>query len=103
MIRSATRYDSRLGAGPMKTASSASSTWRASRSASEYTATVLMPIILAVLMTRQAISPRLAIRIFSNMFLSPRSQRDVPVLAPRVFEFLVAQHHQRAADALAGF
>jgi hypothetical protein len=39
-------------------------TWRASRSASEYTATVAMPIFLAVLMTRQAISPRLAIRIF---------------------------------------
>jgi hypothetical protein len=51
----------------MNTASSASSTWRASRSASEYTATVAMPIFFAVLMTRQAISPRLAIRIFLNM------------------------------------
>src|SRR4051812_32058584 len=54
----------------MCTASSASSTWRASRSASEYTATVLMPILRAVWMTRQAISPRLAIRIFSNMAVS---------------------------------
>ncbi|CKZ86521.1 Uncharacterised protein [Mycobacterium tuberculosis] len=51
----------------MKTASSAISTWSASRSASEYTATVLMPIRRAVLMTRQAISPRLAISIFLNM------------------------------------
>jgi hypothetical protein len=40
----------------------------ASRSASEYTATVAMPIFLAVRMTRQAISPRFAIRIFVNMF-----------------------------------
>ena len=40
--------------------------------ASEYTATVAMPILRAVLMTRQAISPRLAISIFLNMiYLSP--------------------------------
>ena len=36
-------------------------------SASEHTATVLMPMRLAVLMMRQAISPRLAIRIFLNI------------------------------------
>jgi hypothetical protein len=35
MILSIKRYDSRDGDGPMCTASSASSTWRASRSASE--------------------------------------------------------------------
>src|SRR4051812_5922967 len=99
MIRSATRYDSRLGAGPMKTASSASSTWSASRSASEYTATVAMPIRFAVLMTRQAISPRFAINIFLNI---ARSQRNVPVLAPRVVDLLVAQHHERAADPAPG-
>src|SRR5512137_2514854 len=62
-----------------------------------------MPIFLAVLMTRHAISPRLAIRILLNMFLSPGagSERDVAVLAPRVLQLLVAQHRQRAADALA--
>jgi hypothetical protein len=74
----------------MNTASSASSTWRASRSASEYTATVAMPIFFAVLMTRQAISPRLAIRIFLNMIVGlAGSERDVAVLAPRVLELLV--------------
>jgi hypothetical protein len=35
MILSIDRYDSRLGAAPMNTDSSASSTWSASRSASE--------------------------------------------------------------------
>src|SRR5690606_19638052 len=88
----------------MHTASSASSTKSASWSASEYTATVWMPILRAVLITRQAISPRFAIRIFLNMFGFPPlgSERDVAVLAPRVVELLVAQHRQRAADALAG-
>src|SRR5882672_8111621 len=87
----------------MQTDSSASSTCSASRSASEYTATVAMPIFFAVLMTRQAISPRFAIRIFLNMFCaSPdRSQRNVPVLAPRIVDLLVAQHHERTADSLA--
>ena len=55
------------GGGPRRTASSAICTKRASLSASEYTATVAMPIFLAVAMTRQAISPRLAIRILVNM------------------------------------
>src|SRR5258705_8505419 len=53
--------------GRRRTASSAISTWSASRSASEYTATVLIPMLRAVLITRQAISPRFAIRIFLNM------------------------------------
>ena len=70
MIRSARRYESRDGGGPMHTASSARSTWRASRSASEYTATVAMPIFRAVRITRHAISPRLAIRILVNMVFS---------------------------------
>ena len=51
----------------MHTASSAKRTWRLSASAVEYTATVLMPISLQVRITRRAISPRLAIRIFLNM------------------------------------
>src|SRR6476620_5768180 len=51
----------------MWTASSAISTCRASRSASENTATVLILIRRAVLTMRQAISPRLAISSFPNM------------------------------------
>ncbi len=47
----------------MQIASSACWTCRARESASEYTATVLMPRRLQVRMTRQAISPRLAMRI----------------------------------------
>src|SRR5512147_2560045 len=64
-----------------------------------------MPIRRAVRMTRHAISPRFAIRIFLNMAAapssSPRLQRNVAVLAPRVVELLVAQHREAAADALA--
>src|SRR5271157_5335964 len=70
MILSIARYDSLDGGGPMQTASSARSTCRAFLSASEYTATVRTPIVRAVLMTRQAISPRLAIKIFWNMATS---------------------------------
>src|SRR5579872_85160 len=51
---------------------------------------------LAVRMMRQAISPRLAIRIFLN---GGTSERDVVVLLPRVFEALAAQHRERAAQA----
>src|SRR3569832_992528 len=50
----------------MQTASSAIATWRDSRSASEYTATVLMPSSRQARITRTAISERLAIRIFLN-------------------------------------
>src|SRR5512135_3819452 len=50
-------------------ASSASATCRASRSASEYTATVRTPIACAAAITRQAISPRLAMRILRNTLL----------------------------------
>ena len=48
----------------MQMASSASCVCRASRSASEYTATVSMPISRQARMIRTAISPRLAIKIF---------------------------------------
>src|SRR5262249_53881124 len=54
------------GAGPMQAASSAKRTCSESRSTSLWTATVLIPISLHVQMMRQAISPRLAIRIFLN-------------------------------------
>src|SRR5690349_22637135 len=50
----------------MQTDSSASFTYLASVSASECTTTVLMPISRQARWMRRAISPRLAIRIFSN-------------------------------------
>src|ERR1043166_2897941 len=51
----------------MQAASSAKRTCSESRSTSLRTATVLIPISLQVQMMRQAISPRLAIRIFLNL------------------------------------
>src|SRR5581483_1372723 len=54
------------GAGPMHTDSSASFTYFASVSASEWTTTVRMPSSRHARWMRSAISPRLAIRIFSN-------------------------------------
>src|SRR5262245_33651216 len=50
----------------MHTASSANRTWSALASAVECTATVAMPSSRHARMTRSAISPRLAIRIFLN-------------------------------------
>src|SRR5689334_23952957 len=50
----------------MQTDSAASATYLASRSASECTTTVLMPSSRHARCTRNAISPRLAIRILSN-------------------------------------
>src|SRR3954463_11458657 len=55
----------------MRRLSSACLTCSAARSASEYTATVRMPMRFAVRITRQAISPRLAIRIFRNTLALP--------------------------------
>src|SRR6185312_9088556 len=51
----------------MQIASSANFTCRLFRSASEYTATVRIPISLHALITRSAISPRLAIRTLRNI------------------------------------
>jgi len=67
MMRATCRYESAGAGGPIQTASSAKRTWRASRSASEYTATVEMPNSLQARITRRASSPRLAIRIFLNI------------------------------------
>src|SRR5262245_32872994 len=50
----------------MHTSSSAKRTWRECSSASEYTATVLIPSSRHAQMTRRAISPRLAMRILLN-------------------------------------
>src|SRR3989454_9194807 len=57
----------------MRRASSACLTWRALRSASEYTATVRTPSPRAVRISRHAISPRLAIRILptTSVFSPP--------------------------------
>src|SRR2546430_772435 len=65
-IRSPRRLLSFASGPPTRNASSASATWRDRASASEYTATVAMSMRRAVLATRQAISPRLAIRILAN-------------------------------------
>src|SRR5574343_877636 len=54
-------------AGPIQTDSSANLTYLASRSASEWTTTVLMPSSRQARWTRRAISPRFAMRTFSNM------------------------------------
>src|ERR1700692_870763 len=64
----------------MQMASSAKRTCRRWRSASEYTATVLMPRSLQAQMTRTAISPRLAIRIFSNMSARTNREQGLAVL-----------------------
>ena len=61
------RYDSLERAGPMHTASSAKRTCIAVASASECTATVLIPISRQALCMRKATSPRFAINTFSNM------------------------------------
>src|SRR5918993_155575 len=62
----------------MRTSSSANRTWSACSSASEYTATVLMPSSRHAMMMRIAISPRFAIRIFLNIGLN--GEQPFPVL-----------------------
>src|SRR3954470_23860052 len=59
----------------MHTLSSANLTHMAEESASECTATVEMPISLHARWTRSAISPRLAMRILSNMGLADDRER----------------------------
>src|SRR5207245_1705370 len=75
MILSTARYDCVDGAGPISKASSAMVTNAAWRSASLCTATVRTPRSLQPRMTRSAISPRLATRTFSNMWLLHVDQR----------------------------
>src|ERR1043165_4144183 len=65
----------------MHTLSSASRTCIASASAVECTATVAMPSSLQARRTRSAISPRLAIRILSN--IAPRTPLHLSPLAGR--------------------
>src|SRR5688500_9837977 len=62
----------------MRTSSSAYRTCRACSSASEYTATVLMPSSRHATMMRIAISPRFAMRIFLNIGFY--GEQPLPVL-----------------------
>src|ERR1700730_7912358 len=62
----------------MRTSSSANRTCSEFSSASEYTATVLMPSSRHAKMTRSATSPRFAIRIFLNMGLRACPYRKQP-------------------------
>src|SRR5262249_21121893 len=61
----------------MHTDSSASFTYFASVSASEWTTTVRMPISRQARWMRSAISPRLAIRIFSNTLAQDKERLAV--------------------------
>src|SRR4029453_9129733 len=61
----------------MQTVSSASRTCMASASAVECTATVRMPISRQARWMRNAISPRLAIRTFSNIPAARSAPRDL--------------------------
>ena len=61
------KYDSEAFCGPIQTASSAMRTCIAFASAKECTATVLIPISRQARWILKAISPRFAIRIFSNI------------------------------------
>src|ERR1700730_8309144 len=64
----------------MHTSSSAKRTCREFSSASEYTATVLIPSSRHAMMTRIATSPRLAIRIFLNIASGFYREQPFPVL-----------------------
>src|SRR5262249_28687864 len=86
----------------MRRASSASATWRASRSASEYTATVRTPRARAVAITRQAISPRLAIRILPNMSALGRYPRGFPLFEERCDALAAFGRDADLGDALRG-
>src|SRR4029453_10449817 len=70
----------------MQTLSSARRTHMPPESASECTATVAMPISLHARWTRSAISPRLAIRIFSNIELLDDGERFAKFHGGRILD-----------------
>src|SRR5437868_11977719 len=81
----------------MRYASSAYRTWMAPASASEYTAAVAMPSSRHARMTRIAISPRLAIRIFlKSRFIFFYLERATRLGPPRA----VARESQRKGLSL---
>src|SRR5436309_116989 len=86
----------------MQTLSSASRTCMASASAVECTATVAIPSSLQARSTRSAISPRLAIRILSNIYSiinhgrRRRDGGDRRHMGAHAREYL---HHRLARDA----
>src|SRR5687767_2446388 len=69
-----------LRGGPMQTSSSANRTCSEFSSASEYTATVFTPSSRHAWITRSAISPRFAIRIFLNMSRGLDGEEPLAVL-----------------------
>src|SRR6188474_2414999 len=86
----------------MRNASSAKLTWRAFASASEYTAATPIPMRRAVLATRQAISPRFAIRILRNTLGLSRNPRRLALLEERRDAFLPLGRDADLGDALRG-
>src|SRR5713226_3648477 len=76
----------------MQMAWSAKRTCRLSRSASEYTATVPIPNSLQAQMMRNAISPRLAMRIFLK---GADGKQRLPVLDRLAIGNQFAHHHSR--------
>src|SRR5438105_15918528 len=86
----------------MRRASSASLTWRALRSASEYTATVRTPSARAVRITLHAISPRLAIRTLPNKSVFPRPPGRLALLEERGDALLAFGRDADLGDAPGG-
>src|SRR6185295_18061467 len=86
----------------MRNASSAKLTWRAFASASECTAAMPIPMRRAVLATRQAISPRFAIRILRNMLGLSRNPRRLALLEERRDAFLSLGRDADLGDSLRG-
>src|SRR5487761_2275541 len=79
------------------------STSRAFASASEYTATHFTPRRCAVRITRQAISPRLAMSIFLNMECLPRpAPRRFALFEEGTYALLAVRRGARGRDARSG-
>src|SRR5436190_3133160 len=86
----------------MPNASSAKVTCRAFASASEYTAATWIPMRRAVFATRQAISPRFAIRILRNTLGLPREPGRLALLEERRDSFLPFRRDADLGDPLRG-
>src|SRR5580704_1833751 len=89
----------------MQTLSSASRTCMASASAVECTATVAMPSSLQARRIRRAISPRLAMRILSNMSFQGRvANSEWRIVKAKIYSLFAIRYsplfndHQRLAE-----